>query len=371
MSSSTPTSVLVLGATGFTGRLITRYLSTHRNLDLGKSVERITVDVTRYKEVERAVRGKGVVINAVGPYWKWGTLVVRACVRNAVHYVDLTAEGVWMKEIIREFDYLATKTHSIIVPACGMDSIPSDLCVYLSNKTLKLHSQDDIPRQQLMESGADYYLSPGPTLSAHKILVGGFFFMQPTNRAVVHRTWGLLELYAREGKNADASMRYGPKFVYDEFLVKPTLGAAIAYVTSLVIGLGLLVFAPPFRWWVKRQMPKSGDGPSEANMETGFLTCTNLTQSSSTPPITVQSSFKGAGDPGYLLTSILISEAALSLILPSPEGTALPYLARCGGVLTPVTAMGDVLVERLRRTGHVEFESTVVTMDKAGRKKYM
>ena len=35
------------------------------------------------------------------------------------------------------YDYLATKTHSIIIPSSGMDSIPSDLSVYLSNKTLK------------------------------------------------------------------------------------------------------------------------------------------------------------------------------------------------------------------------------------------
>jgi short subunit dehydrogenase-like uncharacterized protein len=35
------------------------------------------------------------------------------------------------------YDYLATKTGSIIVPSCGYDSIPSDVCAYLSNKTLK------------------------------------------------------------------------------------------------------------------------------------------------------------------------------------------------------------------------------------------
>lgn len=35
------------------------------------------------------------------------------------------------------FDYPATKTGVIIVPSCGMDSIPSDLSVFLSNKTLK------------------------------------------------------------------------------------------------------------------------------------------------------------------------------------------------------------------------------------------
>jgi short subunit dehydrogenase-like uncharacterized protein len=35
------------------------------------------------------------------------------------------------------FDYLANKNDAIIIPAAGMDSIPSDVVTYLSNKTLK------------------------------------------------------------------------------------------------------------------------------------------------------------------------------------------------------------------------------------------
>ena len=83
--------------------------------------------------------------------WWW---YFRACARHGVHYVDLTGETPWIRDIITEcvsfvpfpivthnppyrFDYPATKTGAIIVPSCGMDSIPSDLSVFLSNKTLK------------------------------------------------------------------------------------------------------------------------------------------------------------------------------------------------------------------------------------------
>lgn len=91
--------VLVLGATGFVGRLITRYLCSHRQRKLfrlalaarseeklkklveeenvGEKVdELVTVDVTDPASVERAVRKARVVINAVGPYWLYGTPVV-------------------------------------------------------------------------------------------------------------------------------------------------------------------------------------------------------------------------------------------------------------------------------------------------------
>lgn len=68
----------------------------------------------------------------------------------------------------------------------------------------------------------------------------------------------------------------------------------------------------------------------------------------------------------------MISESALSFIIPpgsninSPEAAraALPYLARRrGGVLTPMTAFGDVLIQRLEDTGRFEFSSTIIEGD--------
>jgi short subunit dehydrogenase-like uncharacterized protein len=42
------------------------------------------------------------------------------------------------------FDYTATKTNACIIPSCGMDSIPSDLSVYLSFLTLGKVAPDSI-----------------------------------------------------------------------------------------------------------------------------------------------------------------------------------------------------------------------------------
>lgn len=39
--------------------------------------------------------------------------------------------------ISNRFDYLAHKNNAIIIPAAAMDSVPSDLVTFLSNKTLK------------------------------------------------------------------------------------------------------------------------------------------------------------------------------------------------------------------------------------------
>ena len=114
----------------------------------------------------------------------------------------------------------------------------------------------------------------------------------------------------------------------------------------------------------------------------------------------VKTVIKGAGDPGYFLTAsrflvnvskdpiysdelvpVMISESALSLVLPltsvAPSSSAsastssphsqsnlpagLPALAYQGGILTPMTAFGDVLITRLKDSGKFDFESHVVT----------
>lgn len=75
----------------------------------------------------------------------------------------------------------------------------------------------------------------------------------------------------------------------------------------------------------------------------------------------------------------MIAESALCFLLPpvsesskiQPGKTgnvqALPSLAQQGGVLTPVTAFGDVLIQRLEESGRFEFSSSVV--DDAFQKK--
>ena len=49
----------------------------------------------------------------------------------------------------------------------------------------------------------------------------------------------------------------------------------------------------------------------------------------------------------------MVSEAALAIV---QDYDSLPPLARQGGFLTPATALGMVLIERLEKTGRITFE---------------
>lgn len=94
--------ILILGATGFTGNLVARYLVNHPQRALqpftialgGRSRDKlnkvaaslglnadsdsiVVVDLSDYKSVEIAVVRAKVVINAIGPYWTFGGYVVR------------------------------------------------------------------------------------------------------------------------------------------------------------------------------------------------------------------------------------------------------------------------------------------------------
>ena len=55
---------------------------------------------------------------------------------------------------------------------------------------------------------------------------------------------------------------------------------------------------------------------------------------------------RGRGDPGYAATAVMLGQSGLALAL---DGDRLPARA---GSLTPATALGTVLVERLRAAGH-------------------
>lgn len=60
-------------------------------------------------------------------------------------------------------------------------------------------------------------------------------------------------------------------------------------------------------------------------------------------------------DPGYWGTSRMVLEAGLCLVEDSEKLKEAGYAA--GGVLTPATAMGTVLIKRLQAAG-IKFEVT-------------
>ena len=97
--------------------------------------------------------------------------------------------------------------------------------------------------------------------------------------------------------------------------------------------------------------PDPGEGPTEEQVESGHFTVRILGQGTTVDgPFTVEAEFGADRDPGYGATARMLGESAMCLV---QDDTDSPL---DGGVLTPVSAIGDPLVDRLRDVG---FTATV------------
>jgi len=101
----------------------------------------------------------------------------------------------------------------------------------------------------------------------------------------------------------------------------------------------------PSRALLGQVVPRPGQGPSERLRRAGYFRIRIHTHTSG--GARYLATVEARGDPGYAATSVMLGESALCLAL---DGDRLPDRA---GVLTPATAMGTALADRLRSAGQV------------------
>lgn len=314
-----------------------------------------------------------VICSTVGPYARFGSPLVAACVEAGTDYCDLTGEVQWIRRMIDDHDATAKGKGARIVHACGFDSVPSDLGVLLAQERhrelyaapagqLRLRltrgkggvSRGTLESMMLlmMEAKKSGYVRE--LLKDPKSLEDGWtppgsrrrrrwrdpttgnwmlpFLMEEINRRVVHRS------------NSLFGYRYGAQFEYGEFLF---LGRGLGGFFSALFGrLGialarLMLSFGPSRWLISRTFfPKPGEGPRVALEGGGYFEARIEKPESGEALITVSAD----RDPGYGATSIMLAESAILLAKTAGEG-------RPGGVLTPAVALGAPLAERLTRAG--------------------
>lgn len=156
MSEAATKLILVLGATGYTGRLTVAHLlekgqpfaiagrSLARLKDLQTSFNLpqdtliLEADPTRPETLAGLFRPEiGLVINCVGPYTTLGEPVVRAALEAGVHYLDLSGEQGYIAYIIEKYDELARQKNCAIMPACGVEYTLTNWAAALAVKGLE------------------------------------------------------------------------------------------------------------------------------------------------------------------------------------------------------------------------------------------
>lgn len=405
--------VVLLGATGFVGALTAAHLATAAGPDVrvglaGRSLpglervrsdlgdtaagwELVQVDATDAEGLRRLAGRTRVLATTVGPYARYGREVVRACAEEGTHYADLTGEVLFIRWALDEVAERARATGARIVHSCGFDSIPSDLGVLLTAEraaadgagtltdvTLVVRSLKggvsggtlDSARQQALMTREDpaargvlrdpYALSPhrsqepptpaprrGPAAIGRRARAALPVERDPESGrwygpfVMAHHNTRLVRL-----SNALTGWSYGRTLHYRE--VVDVGSGPLAPVRGVGLGAGLAALLGGLSWTPTRRLldrvlPAPGDGPSEATRAGGRFRM-EIT-ASTTAGARYRTTVAAPYDPGYDGTAIMLGQSALALALDSPR------LPERSGVLTPATALGDVLVDRLRSHG--------------------
>ncbi len=409
-SEKRPYAVVLYGATSFVGKITAHYLAEFLSANKDASDTTVTWaiagrDQEKLNELQSNLVSKvdiivansddaasldamtkqtQVIISTVGPYLKYGELLIKSCVDNGTDYVDLTGEAIFIKDMMDKYQEAAKQSGARIVNSCGFDSIPSDLGVYFTQKQAEakfdsacdvIHmrvkaakgglsggtiasmatifeevSQDKSRRKQV----ANPYLlnddKDAPNVRQSNVSKPEYdsehqrwlapFVMASINTRIVHRSNQLL------------GYEYGREFKYDEAMwMKDGIKGKL---TSYALSAGLLGFAtammitPSRELLSKHVLPKSGSGPSKEEQENGFFDIRLFGQTANQESIVTK--VTGDKDPGYGSTSRMLSQAALCLAQDISKDEI------GGGFWTPASAMGDKLLTRLEKYAGLSFE---------------
>jgi len=389
--------IVVYGATGFTGGLCVKYLKENypeikialggRNKKKlqavaeknGLTCEIFVAEGGDSGALDKITKRVRVVLSTAGPFHRYGSKMVASCVKNNTHYVDITGENFWVREMIIKHHEEARKKGVRIVPACGYDSIPSDLGVFFaatsfggplksvfsyhtwkgeaSGGTIEtmfairdlkidrsafglfsLNPKNSITGEQKKLTSDRVSVEKNSTIGAWT----GPFIMAAANTRVVRRSAALLDEIGRG---------YGKNFIYKESAYYSKKSRA--YITTLMLGVLGFVIMTPLRKIVRPLLKKPGQGPSKAVMDSGFFKCKLVATGESGKQKTYV--MAGSGDPGYKVTSKFVCESALSLL---EKHENLPGGFGYGGILTSSSGLGDTLVDRLKSVG-ISFEEII------------
>ena len=383
--------IIVYGATGFTGQICCKYLRDNysdlawamagRNQDKLEQLKSnfnldcdvIVADGADLQALRSLASQAKVVLSTAGPFARYGSLLVQACVEEGAHYTDITGENHWVRGLIDKHHAEAASKGIRIIPSCGYDSIPSDLGAFFTiSQFNKPVSRVDVYHEA--QGGASggttetiftmdglskemrdpFVLNPEETVSEEqrKKSKDGFIIeevdgiegwagigmMAVANTRVVRRSAALMEQNQKS---------YGSSFTFGEHgLFSSKRMARLASYGSI---LAFIVIGTPLKRLVRPFLLKPGEGPSQETQDKGWFRATFVALSEDNERKIC--SMYGSGDPGYKSTAKLVCESALALA----RSSELPGGNEYGGVLTSAVGLGNVLIERLKKA-EIEFE---------------
>uniref|UniRef100_A0A8C6L2L4 Saccharopine dehydrogenase-like oxidoreductase n=1 Tax=Nothobranchius furzeri TaxID=105023 RepID=A0A8C6L2L4_NOTFU len=164
-----PYHLIIFGATGFTGQFVVEEVArtvsegpkgnlkwavagrSRQKLEkvleqaagalskpeLRTQVDIIVADVGEPDSLAAMCKRAVIVLNCVGPYRFHGESVVRACVENGAHHIDISGEPQFLESMQLNYNSQAAEKGVYIIGSCGFDSIPADMGVLYTRDQFK------------------------------------------------------------------------------------------------------------------------------------------------------------------------------------------------------------------------------------------
>lgn len=403
--------IVVLGATGFVGRLVCEEIACnyqdkvdwamagpHSNgleyvrdqlrqfNSACKSVPIIKCNVEDSGALDDMTSQTRCVINLAGPYALHGTPVVESCIRNKTNYVDLTGENIWLKRIIDQYHSEAERQGVKIICSCGVEAAAPDISVLLLAEYMrKAHNRRlasattvvqvaEGMRQAFMsldggfsggtwsslmnmfkkEAWSDIVALQSPTyLCEGKTEYSDSYDSFVPGYVKELKTWtapSLLGVADRRTVHRSALLlEYDPAgFKYNEHIQVPNIFTAII-LSFFTMLLGLMLMVPIFHPLVRALGNKPRHGPSVQTQLRGCWKMLTVGKSHEDDGVAPKTAFAIVGDAGRDPGYWSTARIVLEagLVMALEENT----LSDMAGVITPA-ALGMPYVERLRQAGY-------------------
>lgn len=407
--------IIIYGASGYTGKYVVEYVAKIYEEEklkwaiagrdagklkgvledvstlTGKDVKDIPVfsaAVSDSAALAEVCKKTKVLLNCVGPFRLYGEPVVKACIDNGCHHIDISGEPVFLESMQVKYHEEAQKAKVYVLGAAGVDSIPCETGIqfltekfngdvnsvetfldiksgpkgYSGNIGTWLSAVHGVAnRKELRSLRTQIFSKPVPR-SNHKLKNRGVMSFANevkqwclafpvTDKSVVNRT----TYYNYHNRKMRPIQMYS-------YLVLPTIWYGLVW---LLVGLCLGILSNfKFGRYCLENFPSifsfgifSKSGPTREQVkETSFSLylvgrgydekLAEPEDQHATPPNKTLVVRVDAPDPGYVGTSMFMVQVALTLL------QELDKLPDEGGVLTPGAALLNTsLISRLIKQG--------------------
>lgn len=243
-----PPTIILFGATGYTGGLTARALvaAGARPVLAGRDraalravagglggLDTLVADAARPAGAVAATLEPGdILVSTVGPFTRLGDPAVRAAVEAGAHYLDSAGEPAFVRRVFEHFGPQATR--GVLVPACGFEHVPGNLAGALALR----EAGDRAARVDIATFVAQRSVSAGTLASAARVATTGSFAFRG-GELRDERLAARARAFAVDGRRRVA-VAYGGS----EHLALPELAPGLRDVG---VWLGLLAPAPLLR----------------------------------------------------------------------------------------------------------------------------